>query len=151
GLRLQFIESGVAAILNEKLVATGVTDAGHRRWGKGNDQSFWNFGANARVHFRQNRRQSLLTRFSLGEFLERQKDCGRVRLIAAEEIKSCELDRVEYAGSLVRNLRNLVDDSLRTIERRRVRELGINDGVSAILRRKKTAGHDFETETGQTK
>jgi hypothetical protein len=104
GLRLQFIKSGVAAILNEKLVAAGVTDAGHRRWGKGNDESFWNFGANARVHFRQNRGQPLLTRFSLGEFLEREKDCGRVGLITAEEIEASELDRVQYPGSFLRNL-----------------------------------------------
>src|SRR5439155_25331783 len=31
-LRLQFIETGVAAILNEKLVATGVANTGHWRW-----------------------------------------------------------------------------------------------------------------------
>ena len=44
---------------------------------------------------------------------------------------------------------HLVDDGLRAIERRGVGKLREGDGVAAILRREKAAGHDFETERGQ--
>ena len=120
-LRLQFVEAGVAAVLNKELVAAGVADAGHRRWRKDYDQRFWNLGADPRVHLRHNRRQSLLGRGSLREFLERQEDGGRVGLVAAEKVEACEFHGVENAGRFVRDLRNLVHDGLRPIERGGVR------------------------------
>ena len=70
GLRLQFLEAGVAAILNEKSIAAGIADPGHRRWRKDADERLGNLGANARVHLRQDRGHSLLGRVSLREFLE---------------------------------------------------------------------------------
>ena len=119
-LRLQFIETGVAPILNEKFIATGVANAGHGRGRKGNDKSFGNLGANARVYLRQNRRHSLFAGVSLRKFLERQEHGRGVWLIAPEEIESSEFDRVEDARRFVRDLRNLVDDRLRAIEGSRV-------------------------------
>ncbi len=106
--------------MNKQLITTGVANAGHRRRRKDHDKGFRNLGANACVHLCQNRGHSLFARVSLRKFLERQKDSGRIRLIAAEEIESRELDRVEYAGCLVRDLRDLVDDCLGAIERSRI-------------------------------
>ena len=60
-----------------------------------------------------------------------------------------EFNSVEHTGRFAPDLRNLVDHGLRAIERRRVGQLCINDGVAAILRRKKTARYDLETESGQ--
>ena len=61
-LRLQFFESGVAAVLNEKPVTAGIADAGHGRRRKDADERLGNLGANARVHLRENRRHALLGR-----------------------------------------------------------------------------------------
>ena len=83
------------------------------------------------------------------EILERQEDRGGVRLVAAEEIEAGDFHRVEHAGRFARDLCDLVDDGLRAIERGGVGELRKGDGVAAILRREKTAGHDFESERGQ--
>ena len=147
GFRLQFLEAGVAAILNEELIAAGIANASHRRGRKDNDKGFGNLRANARVHLRQNRRQFLLPRSSLGKFLERQEHGSRVRLIAAKEIEASEFDRVQNARRFASDLRDLVDDRLGAIERRRVGQLCENDGVAAILCWQKTAGHNFEAET----
>ena len=84
---------------------------------------------------------------ALGEFLEREEDRAGVRLIAAEEVEAGEFHGVENAGRFARDLRNLVDDGLRAIERRSVGKLRERDGVAAILRRQEAARHDFETET----
>ncbi len=70
-------------------------------------------------------------------------------LVAAEEVEAGDFHRVEHAGRFARDLRDLVDDGLGAIERRRVGQLREGDGVTAILRRQKTARHDFETESGQ--
>src|SRR4029077_7594431 len=116
-LRLQFVESGVAAILNKEFVTAGITNAGHRRRRKSNHQSFGNLRAHTRIYFRQNRRQTLVARFSLGKFFEWKKHRSRVRLIAAEEIESREFDGVENARGFVRDFRNLVDNRLGPLER----------------------------------
>src|SRR5207248_10592968 len=107
-------------ILDEELIAAGVANSGHRRWRKGYDKSFGNLGANARIYLGQDGRHSLFACGSLGEFLERKKHCGSVGLIAAEQIESRELNRVEHAGCFKRDLRDLVHDCLSAIERRRV-------------------------------
>src|SRR6266568_2196402 len=116
-----FVKPGVAAILNKQFVTAGITNAGHWRRRKCNHQSFGNLRAHARIYFRQNRRQTLVARFSLRKFFEWKKHRSRVRLIAAEEIESREFDGVENAGRFVRDLRNLVDNCLGPIERSSVR------------------------------
>ena len=150
-LRLQFFEAGVAAILNEKAIAAGVANPGHRRRRKDRDECFRNLGANARVHLCQDRWHFLLGGVSLREFLEWQEDRSGVGLIAAEKVEAGDLNGVEHAGRFAPDLRDLIDDGLGAIERRRVGQLCVNDGVAAILRREKTARHNFETETGQGK
>ena len=120
-LRLKFVETGVAAILNKQFVTAGITNAGHRRRRKSNHQSFGNLRAHTRIYFRQNRRQTLIARFSLRKFFEWKKHRGRVRLIAAEEIESREFDGVENAGGFVRDFRNLVDNRLGPLERSSIR------------------------------
>jgi hypothetical protein len=87
---------------------------------------------------------------ALGEFLERDEDGGGVGLIAAEEIEAGDLHGVEHAGRFARDLRDLVHDSLRAVERRGVGELRESDAVAAILRRQKAAGDDFEAERGES-
>src|SRR6266436_6211935 len=120
-LRLQFVETGVAAILNKQFVTAGITNAGHRRRRKSNHQSFGNLRAHTRIYFRQNRRETLVARFSLGKFFEWKKHRGSVRLIAAEEIESREFDGVENARGFVRDFRNLVDNRLGPLERSSIR------------------------------
>src|SRR6185312_4670913 len=120
-LRLQLVEAGVAAILNKQFVTTGITDTGHGRRRKSNHQSFGNLRAHTRIYFRQNRRQTLVARFSVGKFFEWKKHRGCVRLIAAEEIESREFDGVENAGGFVRDFRNLVDNGLGPLERSSIR------------------------------
>src|SRR4029077_15055572 len=116
-LRLKFVETGVAAILNKQCVTASITNAGHRRRRKSNHQSFGNLRAHTRIYFRQNRRQTLVARFSLRKFFEWKKPRSRVRLIAAEEIESREFDGVENARGFVRDFRNLVDNRLGPLER----------------------------------
>src|SRR6185437_16019874 len=128
-----------------QFVTAGITNAGYGRRRKSNHQRFGNLRAHTRIYFRQNRRQTLVARFSLGKFFEWKKHRGRVRLIAAEEIESREFDGVENAGSFVRNFRNLVDYRLGPLERSSIRQLRIHDSVTAILRRQKAARHNFET------
>ena len=70
-------------------------------------------------------------------------------MIPAEKIETGEFHGVENAGRFMRDLCNLVHDGLRPIERGGVGQLRESDGVAAILRGKKTARHNFETETGQ--
>src|SRR5882757_6666568 len=120
-LRLQLVETGVAAILNKQFVTAGITNAGHWRRRKCNHQSFGNLRAHARVYFRQNRWQTLVARFSLGKFFEWKKHGSRVGLIAAEEIESREFDGVENAGGFVCDFRNLVDNRLGPLERSSIR------------------------------
>src|SRR5204863_869104 len=148
---LQFLETGVTAILNEELIATCVANASHGRRRDYHHESLGNFSADAGVHFRHDRRQSLLRRVSLREFLERQKDRGRVGLITAEKIEAGKFNGVENAGRFVPDLRYLVDDGLGAIERRRVGKLRESDGVAAILCRQKTARYYLETDGGQAK
>ena len=150
-LRLQLLQPGAPAILNEELIATGIADAGHRRWRKDNDKRFWNFGANTRIHLCQNRGQSLFGRFTLREFLEGEEDRGGIGLITAEKIKAGEFNRVEHTGSLAPDLCNLIDDGLRAIERCGVGQLGVSDSVTAILCWQKTARHNFEPQTCKRK
>src|SRR5882757_999246 len=121
GLRLQFVETGVAAILNKQFVSAGITNAGHGRRRKSNHQSFGNLRAHARIYFCQNRRQTLVARFPFRKFFEWKKHRSRVRLIAAEEIESREFDGVENAGDFVRDFRNLVDNRLGPLERSSIR------------------------------
>ena len=80
-----------------------------------------------------------------------RKTAAGVGLVAAEKIEAGDFHGVENAGRFARDLRHLVDHGLGAIERRGVGQLRESDGVAAILRRKKTARHDFETETGQHK
>src|SRR5262245_10693649 len=107
--------------------------------------------ARTRIYFRQNRRQTLVARFSLGKFFEWKKHRSRVRLIAAEEIEPREFDGVENAGGFVCDFRNFVDNRLGPLERSSIRQLRVHDGVTAILRRQKAARQNVETDTGQRK
>src|SRR6266481_2185847 len=107
--------------MNKQFVTAGIANAGHGRRRKSNHQSFGNLRAHTLIYFRQNGRQTLVMRFSLGKFLEWKKHCGRVRLIAAEEIESREFDGVENAGGFVRDFRDLVDNRLRPLERSSIR------------------------------
>jgi hypothetical protein len=51
-LRLKFVETGVAAILNKQFVTAGITNARHGRRRKSNHQSFGNLRAHTCIYFR---------------------------------------------------------------------------------------------------
>ncbi len=146
-LRLQFLETGVAAILNEKAVATGIADPGDGRRRKDTRQMLRE-SRRERVRSSSRRSPACSARACVRSenSLKGRKTAAVFGLIAAEEVEAGKFHGVEDAGRFARDLRDLVHHGLRAIERRRVGQLRESDGVAAILRREETARHDFETE-----